>query len=92
MKTQKYVENILIIFKGKIKKSLKNIPYQEREDLEQELLTKIVEKINDVEFREPQGFWYMVEVNYKHLPIHFTTEDMYYYSIIQCNKTEETFR
>lgn len=81
MKTQKYVENILIIFKGKIKKSLKNIPYQEREDLEQELLTKIVEKINDVEFKEPQGFWYMVEVNHKHLPIQWRHVLLFYNSM-----------
>lgn len=60
MKTIQNSELILSLFKGKIKKSLKNTPYQEREDLEQELVAKIIEKIQEVEFEEPQGFWDIV--------------------------------
>lgn len=37
---------ILKEFKPKIKKSLLNTPIQEREDLEQEIMIKIFEKLN----------------------------------------------
>lgn len=54
------VEKILNDFNFKIKKSLNNTSYQEREDLEQEIKAKIIEKIHSVEFGEAPSFWYLV--------------------------------
>lgn len=44
-------------FNPKIKKNLQNTPYQEQEDLEQELKLKIIEKLYTVNFSEPPSFW-----------------------------------
>ncbi|GAB3806125.1 helix-turn-helix domain-containing protein [Virgibacillus kimchii] len=53
----KEVEEILEKFDSKIKQSLKNTNYQDREDLEQEIKLKIIEKLFTVEFKEPPCFW-----------------------------------
>lgn len=47
-------------FNWKIKKSLSNTSFQEREDLEQEIKLKIIQKLNTVEFQEPPSFWNIV--------------------------------
>lgn len=51
------LNDILDKFEYKIKKSLKNTNYQEREDLEQEIKLKIMEKISSVKFNKPPSFW-----------------------------------
>lgn len=55
------IENILNNFNYKIKKSLKNTSYQDREDLEQEIKAKIIEKINTIELKKPPSFWNVVD-------------------------------
>ncbi|OUB84302.1 MULTISPECIES: hypothetical protein [Bacillus cereus group] len=50
-------EGILQIFNLKIRKCLKNTPYQEREDLEQEIKVKIFEKISVINDLEVPGFF-----------------------------------
>jgi len=57
---QKSVEQILSSFKYKIKKNLVRVPQQDREDLEQEIKVKIIEKLNEIEFEETKGFWEFV--------------------------------
>ncbi|MGM0940281.1 MAG: hypothetical protein ACQEWU_04810 [Bacillota bacterium] len=47
-------------FNWKIKKSLANTSFQEREDLEQEIKLKLIEKLHTVEFSEPSSFWSFV--------------------------------
>ncbi|MEM5682646.1 hypothetical protein AAHB64_00615 [Bacillus toyonensis] len=49
-------EEILRIFKFKICSCLQNTPYQEREDLEQEIKMKIFEKIDVINTLEVPGF------------------------------------
>lgn len=49
--------SILRDFQPKIKKSLNKTPFQDREDLEQEINTRIIEKLNSVEFKESPSFW-----------------------------------
>jgi len=44
-------------FNPGIKKNLQNTPYQEQEDLEQEIKLKIIEKLDTVDFNEPPSFW-----------------------------------
>ncbi|WP_042147997.1 helix-turn-helix domain-containing protein [Paucisalibacillus sp. EB02] len=56
----KDIENIINDFEFKIKKSLNNTSYQEREDLEQEIKTKIIEKIHSVELGEAPSFWWLI--------------------------------
>lgn len=51
------VMSILNKFKPKIKKCLRNTSYQYREDLEQEIKLKVIEKLDDVEFNNPPSFW-----------------------------------
>lgn len=51
------VKQIIEQFKPKIKKSVQNTHFQEREDLEQEIKLKIIEKINDIEVNNPPSFW-----------------------------------
>lgn len=53
----KEMEEVLDRFAPKIKQSLKNTNYQDREDLEQEIKLKIIEKLFTVEFKEPPNFW-----------------------------------
>ncbi|MEW9578981.1 hypothetical protein U9K47_27220 [Bacillus toyonensis] len=50
-------EEILRIFKLKICSCLQNTPYQEREDLEQEIKMKIYEKIDVINTLEVPGFF-----------------------------------
>ncbi|MGG0730999.1 hypothetical protein [Bacillus paramycoides] len=50
-------EEILRIFKFKICSCLQNTPYQEREDLEQEIKMKIFEKIDFINALEAPGFF-----------------------------------
>lgn len=61
----KEILTIIEQFKPKIKKSLANTSYQEREDLEQEIKLKIVEKMRTVEFKDVPGFWWMINNNNK---------------------------
>ncbi|GGJ77084.1 hypothetical protein [Virgibacillus salexigens] len=51
------IYEVLDEFKWKIKRSLANTSYQEREDLEQEIKLKIIEKLYTVEFENPPSFW-----------------------------------
>ncbi|WP_342718348.1 hypothetical protein AAG068_04750 [Bacillus paramycoides] len=50
-------EKILQIFKFKICSCLQNTPYQEREDLEQEIKMKIFEKVDVINGLEVPGFF-----------------------------------
>ncbi|MCI0768091.1 hypothetical protein [Bacillus sp. TL12] len=50
-------EVILQFFNLKIRKCLQNTPYQEREDLEQEITLKIFEKMNVINDLEVPGFF-----------------------------------
>lgn len=50
-------EEILRIFKFKICSCLQNTPYQEREDLEQEIKMKIFEKVDVINALEVPGFF-----------------------------------
>ncbi len=50
-------EEILRIFKFKICSCLQNTPYQEREDLEQEIKMKIFEKVDVINGLEVPGFF-----------------------------------
>lgn len=52
-------ENLTIIedFIPKIKQCLHNTDYQEREDLEQEIKLKIIEKLATVQFQDAPSFW-----------------------------------
>lgn len=54
-------EVILNLFLPKIKKSLKNTPFQEREDLEQEIKLKIYEKIDVFDNFSAPGFFDFIE-------------------------------
>ncbi|MGM2818234.1 MULTISPECIES: hypothetical protein [Bacillus] len=54
-------EVILSLFLPKIKKSLKNTPFQEREDLEQEIKLKIYEKIDVFDNFSAPGFFDFIE-------------------------------
>ncbi|KAB2372792.1 MULTISPECIES: hypothetical protein [Bacillus] len=54
------VIQIIEAFKPKIKKSLFNTSLGEREDLEQEIKLKIVEKINDIYSDEVPGFFQFI--------------------------------
>lgn len=52
-------ETLTIIenFIPKIKHCLHNTDYQEREDLEQEIKLKIIEKLATVRFQDAPSFW-----------------------------------
>lgn len=54
---KKEIEEILKRFNPQIKKVLKNTSYQEREDLEQEIKVKILEKLNSLNIESTPGFW-----------------------------------
>jgi len=56
----RYNEETLTIIENfipKIKQCLHNTDYQEREDLEQEIKLKIIEKLATVEFQDAPSFW-----------------------------------
>ncbi|CAM4111686.1 hypothetical protein [Lederbergia lenta] len=53
----KEIIEIIDDFNSKIKKSLSNTTYQDRDDLEQEIKLKIIEKLYTVEFNDPPSFW-----------------------------------
>lgn len=55
--SDKKIIEIIESFNGKIKQSLTHTSYQERDDLEQEIKLKIIEKLYTVEFREAPSFW-----------------------------------
>lgn len=57
MKKNDEILSILNDFQPKIKMSLKNTSFQDREDLEQEINTKIIEKLKTVEFKESPSLW-----------------------------------
>lgn len=51
-------EDVLNDFQGKINAQLRSVPFQDREDLEQEIKIKIIEKMNGfVESNHTPGFW-----------------------------------
>lgn len=51
-------EDILMDFQGKIDYNLQKVPMHERDDLEQEIKLKIIEKINVlIEDNYVPGFW-----------------------------------
>lgn len=54
------VVEIIEAFKPKIKKSLYNTTPNEREDLEQEIKLKIVEKIHDIYSNDVPGFFQFI--------------------------------
>ncbi|KFM95029.1 hypothetical protein D0U04_26410 [Bacillus clarus] len=56
-------EEILQLFKFKICSCLYNTPYQEREDLEQEIKMKIFEKIDVINTLEAPGFFEFLNSN-----------------------------
>ncbi|MBH0356874.1 hypothetical protein U9R71_13780 [Bacillus toyonensis] len=56
-------EEILRIFKFKICSCLQNTPYQEREDLEQEIKMKIFEKIEVINTLEVPGFFEFLDAS-----------------------------
>lgn len=60
---KKEIEEILKRFNPQIKKVLKNTSYQEREDLEQEIKVKILEKVNSLNIESPPGFWEFIKEN-----------------------------
>jgi hypothetical protein len=61
LEKNKEIVRIINDFEFKIKKSLKNTSYQEREDLEREIKTKIIEKVHSVQFGEAPSFWWIVK-------------------------------
>ncbi|WP_010095563.1 helix-turn-helix domain-containing protein [Ornithinibacillus scapharcae] len=57
---KKHDEDVMYIlekFDPKIKRSLSSTTYQEREDLEQEIKIKIIEKLSTVKFKDSPRFW-----------------------------------
>jgi hypothetical protein len=53
--------DILDSFQPKIKKSLKNTDYQDREDLEQEINMKVVEKYNTISYDGCPSIWELLK-------------------------------
>ncbi|MDR0123011.1 sigma-O factor regulator RsoA [Bacillus pumilus] len=51
------MEELIETFTPMIKKKLQNTAYQEREDLEQELYIKLIEKVDWLIYQEVPGFW-----------------------------------
>ncbi|MCY7540066.1 sigma-O factor regulator RsoA [Bacillus pumilus] len=51
------MEELIETFTPMIKKKLQNTAYQEREDLEQELYIKLIEKVDRLIYQEVPGFW-----------------------------------
>ncbi|QSX24144.1 helix-turn-helix domain-containing protein [Priestia megaterium] len=61
MKNSEIYEEVLEMFEPKIKKSLLNTHFQEREDLEQEIKIKIYEKIDVLNDMYVPGFFEFIE-------------------------------
>ncbi|MDM5250042.1 hypothetical protein [Lysinibacillus sp. G4S2] len=59
LENQHIKETLTIIenFTPRIKQCLYNTDYQEREDLEQEIKLKIIEKLATVKFQNVPSFW-----------------------------------
>lgn len=55
------VVDILEKFKPKIKKSIKNTNYQDRDDLEQEISMKIIEKLDTINFNDCPSLWKLLK-------------------------------
>ncbi|WP_224930844.1 sigma-O factor regulator RsoA [Bacillus safensis] len=51
------MEQLIETFTPMIKKKLQNTAYQEREDLEQELYIKLIEKVDRLIHQGGPGFW-----------------------------------
>ncbi|AOZ87926.1 hypothetical protein BK049_03965 [Bacillus xiamenensis] len=51
------MEKLIETFTPMIKKKLQNTAYQEREDLEQELYIKLIERVDWLIYQEVPGFW-----------------------------------
>ncbi|MDQ0300311.1 hypothetical protein J2S78_002758 [Salibacterium salarium] len=56
------VNRVLETVKPKIKKSLNNTTPQDRDDLEQELALKIIEKKETMDFSDVPGFWEFINL------------------------------
>ncbi|AIM16332.1 MULTISPECIES: hypothetical protein [Neobacillus] len=54
------LEILLQLLEPKIKKSLSQTSYQEREDLEQEIKLKMIEKYHNHKFNEAPKFWDLI--------------------------------
>ncbi|WP_152657520.1 helix-turn-helix domain-containing protein [Oceanobacillus sp. CFH 90083] len=52
---------VISFFEPSIKKNLRNTPYQERNDLEQEISMKILEKINKLQSLEVPTFFEFID-------------------------------
>ncbi|WP_410985022.1 hypothetical protein [Bacillus cereus] len=59
--TKSNFNEVLKSFLPKIKKSLRNTPFQEREDLEQEIKLKIYEKMDMLDDFSPPSFFEFIE-------------------------------
>ncbi|GAA0504388.1 hypothetical protein GCM10008986_34910 [Salinibacillus aidingensis] len=55
------VKQVIEELTPRIKSSIRNTAYQEREDLEQEIIIKIIEKIRLFERKDSPGFWDFVQ-------------------------------
>ncbi|WP_343844045.1 hypothetical protein [Salinibacillus aidingensis] len=55
------VEQVIEELTPRIKSSIRNTAFQEREDLEQEIIIKIIEKIRLFERNDSPGFWEFVQ-------------------------------
>ncbi|MDR0126189.1 sigma-O factor regulator RsoA [Bacillus zhangzhouensis] len=51
------MEELIETFTPMIKNKLQNTAYQERDDLEQELYIKLIEKVDRLIYQEGPGFW-----------------------------------
>jgi len=54
------LEQLLQLFEPKINKSLQQTSFQEREDLEQEIKLKFIEKYLNHQFNEAPKFWELI--------------------------------
>ncbi|ARW37627.1 hypothetical protein BUN12_3631 [Bacillus amyloliquefaciens] len=55
--SQKEKEELLKMVAPLIKKCLYNVSFQEREDFEQEIITKLLKKLNWICYQDAPGFW-----------------------------------
>ncbi|WP_071392967.1 hypothetical protein [Bacillus tuaregi] len=55
------IDELISNFQPKIKASLRHTASQEREDLEQEITIKIIEKMETIQNLEAPGFWDFLE-------------------------------
>ncbi|MFD1608523.1 hypothetical protein [Oceanobacillus luteolus] len=61
MRANDELVHILDDFHPKIKKSLKNTEYQDREDLEQEINMKIIEKYSTIRYDDCPSIWELLK-------------------------------